>query len=405
MEAGKMTLNLTELTLTELMAIYPEQLWLEFSPAQRENAWQKAHRKANTNAGGRWRAFLNILCCDVLQNWLKQDPDFEEGSLTLPTAENLASIWEVVNGTPMSLGETRLVIIPTDESNLKEFLIPQEWLDIPSWTGHYYLAVQVNLDESWLRVCGYTSYQKIREKGIYDPTDRTYAVEIEDLIEDLALMWVAIDLFASAKTLVKPLPVLSAQQVDKLLQKLGKSGSYSPRMEVVFEQWGALLESDAYRQQLYQRRGQILPPVSQWLETQRKEIIAALEVAGWQLYQDVFKQPALAFRAKKYQFSKQLELENKLVKMPLQLVIELEEDSEKNIWILPKLQPINNQDYLPENIELMVFEEEGENPLVKKQAGQAEKCLTLPEFGDSAGTQFEIKVVWGESCISEYFVI
>lgn len=389
-------------SLTELTAIYPAQVWLEFSLEQRENAWRQAQNNPQSNAG-RWRAFLNILCLNILQDWLKDDSDFEEVVLMVPTAENLASIWEVVNGTTIRLGETRLVIIPTEESNLKEFLIPQEWVDIPSWVGDYYLPVQVNLDEGWLRVWGYTSYEKVRG-GSYDATDRTYAVEREDLIEDLALMWVAMELSANAKPQVKALPVLYAAQAQSLLESLGKSTLYFTRLAMPFEQWGALLESDDYRKQLYERRVGILPALSEWFETQRKELMATLKGCGWQLYQEVFHRPEFAFRAPKRQFFKRIELENESVKMPLDLVIELERDSEDNIWVLPKLQPANGDGILPENLELIVFEEGG-NALVKKQAGQAEKCLSLPEFGDFAGTKFAIQIVCGESSIREDFVI
>ncbi|MCT7952736.1 DUF1822 family protein [Ancylothrix sp. C2] len=388
--------------LTQLTAIYPAQTWLEFSPEQRENAWQQAQNNPHSN-GGRWRAFLNILCLNIFQNWLKDDPDFEEVVLMLPSAENLASIWEVVNGTAMRVGETRLVIIPTDESNLKEFLIPQEWVDIPSWAGDYYLPVQVNLDEGWLRVWGYTSYEQVRG-GSYDLTDRTYAVEREDLIEDLALMWVAMDLSATAKPQVKNLPVLYAAQAQSLLKNLGKDTLYFTRLAIAFEQWGALLENDEYRKQLYERRVRNLPALSEWFETQGKELMAALKGCGWQLYQEVFNRPEFAFRAGKRQFFKCIELENEFDKMSMDLVIELERDSDETIWILPKLQTTNNEGYLPENMELIVFDEAGK-ALVKREAGQAEKCLSLPEFGDFAGTKFAIQVVWGESCISEYFVI
>lgn len=389
-------------SLTELRAIYPAQIWLEFSPEQRENAWRQAQNNPHSNAG-RWRAFLNILCLNILQNWLKDDPDFEKGSLTLSSPESLASIWEVVNGTAMIVGEARLVIIPTDESNLKEFLIPQEWVDIPSWVGDYYLPVQVNLDEGWLRVWGYTSYEQVR-RGSYDSTDRTYAVEREDLIEDLALMWVGMEFCKSSKQEVKALPVLYPAQAQILLVNLGKSTLYFTRLAMPFEQWGALLESDEYRKQLYERRVRFLPALSEWFETQRKELMAALKGAGWQLYQEVFNQPEFAFRAGKRQFFKCIELENKFVNMSMDLVIELERDSEETIWILPKLQPANGDRFLPEDLELMVFDEAGK-ALVKRQAGPTEKCLSLPEFGDFAGTKFAIQVVWGESCIREDFVI
>ncbi|TAG39467.1 MAG: DUF1822 family protein, partial [Oscillatoriales cyanobacterium] len=68
-------------------------------------------------------------------------------------------MWEVVNGTAFQIGETRLILIPSDETELEEFCVPQEWVDIPNWSADYYLPVQVNLDgddgECWIELCGF----------------------------------------------------------------------------------------------------------------------------------------------------------------------------------------------------------------------------------------------------------
>lgn len=242
------------LSLNDLRIIYPQQLWLELSTPEREYAWKLAASQPYSNVTARRTAFVNCLCLNALLTWLKEEPDLQEMPEVWPQSSELPSFWDVMNGTGLTLGETRLVIIPSDKSNLEEFRISQEWVDIPNWAAHYYLAVQLNLEEKWLRVWGYATHQQIREAASYDPMDRTYSLDREVLIEDLNVMWVARELCHLRKPDVKPLPTLSPAQVEKLLEQLGQWTPYSPRLVVPFEQWAALVASDSSRQHLYQRR-------------------------------------------------------------------------------------------------------------------------------------------------------
>ncbi len=57
--------------------------------------------------------------------------------------------------------------------------------------ANYYLAVQVNPDDGWMKVFGYTTHQHLKKIGVYDPSDhRTYSLEVEDLIPDLNVLWI-----------------------------------------------------------------------------------------------------------------------------------------------------------------------------------------------------------------------
>lgn len=238
--------------LNQLMTVYPDQLWSEFSWEEQDQAWRQAQDHSNDAA--RWNAYLNNLCMKTFVTWLEEEPDWEGPPLVLPHPSALAGFWEVVNGTAITFGLTRLVLIPCETDDLKEFYVPQEWVDIPDWVADYYIAVQVNLENHWLRFWGYTTHRQLKQKGNYDLIAQTYSLEHEDLIEDLNVMLVTRELCVEAKVAVKALPSLSSTEVEKLLAQLGQPSPYSPRLDVSFEQWGALLANDEWRQRLYQQR-------------------------------------------------------------------------------------------------------------------------------------------------------
>jgi Protein of unknown function (DUF1822) len=169
-------------------SLYPDQVCLEVSPKQLEQAWPSQQEYSSDVA--RWTAYKNRLTLDAFLDWLQAESGIEEQPQVLPSRDDLSSIWEVVNGTAIEIGETRIVLIP-EAMDTDEYEVQAEWVDIPSWVADYYLAVQVNPDDGWLRIWGYTTHKKLKQAGQYDSIRRTYSLGREELIEDLNVMWVA----------------------------------------------------------------------------------------------------------------------------------------------------------------------------------------------------------------------
>ncbi|KAM3098594.1 DUF1822 family protein [Phormidesmis sp. 146-35] len=237
------------LTLNDLMVIFPQQRWVELPEQEQQQSWQEATQHRYSNAAARWNGYLNTLCLNSLLADLQED--------IVPQALQVrsdASIWEFVNGAVLTVGETRIVLIPDDKSNVSEFCIPQEWVDIENWAADYYLAVQLNLEAGWLRVWGYATHRQIRNGASYEATSRTYCLEGEDLISDLNVMWVAQELCPPQKPDVQALPNLAPSQIEPLLEKLSHATAYSPRLQRPFLEWASILASEEHRQELYRRR-------------------------------------------------------------------------------------------------------------------------------------------------------
>ncbi|NET45443.1 DUF1822 family protein [Okeania sp. SIO2B3] len=244
------------LSFDELAREFPEQIWIEISEEDEENALPNEGDYSNDAA--RLNAYLNSLCLNLLLAWFQEE---EEGvqPLPFPKRNELPSVWEFVNGTAIDFGKARFVIIPSDGIDTDEFIIPGEWVDIPSWRGNYYLAVQVNCEDGWLRVLGYATHKQIKNEGEYDEVNRSYVLEREDLVEDLNVIFLMQDLdeneLDNNVEALEALPTLSSTEVTDLVENLSQDSIYFPRLEVEYFTWfKALLGNAGWREQLYQLR-------------------------------------------------------------------------------------------------------------------------------------------------------
>lgn len=273
-------------SLTELNQIYSHQLCLDFSSQDQDRAWPAENEYSNNSA--RWNAYLNELCLSKLIHWFPENTEAEVKAFS--NDKVLQSFWEFVNGTAINIGKKRIVLIPCEANNTEEFCVPQEWVDIPSWAADYYLAVQINVDDGWLRLWGYATHQQLKKLENYDRLDRTYCLEGKDLIADMDVLLIALELGADEKIPIKPLRHLSTQEAETIVQQLSHPYPCSPRLKIDFEQWGALLENDTWRQKLYeQRREPVLKPA---LTSVSSAMVIAeqhpmINLSNW--WQDVFE--------------------------------------------------------------------------------------------------------------------
>jgi hypothetical protein len=254
------------------------QLYLDIPQTVQVQACE--HSQSFSTPSRRWNAYLNQICLSTFLPWLKEE--HIPSATPWLNASASASIWEVVNGTAIVFETTRMVLIPTESIDLSELRVPQEWVDIPSWTVDYYLAVQVNPEEGWIKIAGYATHEQLKTKGSYDVRDRTYALDKEDLIPDLNILWVTRQLCPTETTrsVVAPLQSLTLAQADNLIQRLGNPSITLPRLAVPFTMWGALLEHGGWRQRLYERR-QGLPEQWSVLNWLANGISDLAQQAGW----------------------------------------------------------------------------------------------------------------------------
>ncbi|MDJ0636234.1 MAG: DUF1822 family protein [Xenococcaceae cyanobacterium MO_188.B29] len=243
------------LSLHKLSISYPNQLWLKITKEIQQKSWQRSQSYSNPTS--RCQAYLNDVCWQTfipwLQAWLEEDGS-DSGLITHQYSPN---IWEFVNGSVINLEQTKIALIPSETSDLEEFDIPQEGVDIPQWQADYYLAIQVNFDvseEAWIRVRGYVSYQQLKHKGEYEESDRSYYISQEYLEEDITAILLSPQAVAQKKQELVTSTELSSVIANQLLDKLGNPVVYYPRLAIPFSQWTILITNPEWRQKLFEQR-------------------------------------------------------------------------------------------------------------------------------------------------------
>src|SRR5689334_19846374 len=79
----------------------------------------------------RYQAELNELCLQAVLPWLQED--FSTQAKVWPSTATLASFWELVNGTAVTVDATKFILVPSENIDHSELVVPQEWVDLPSW--------------------------------------------------------------------------------------------------------------------------------------------------------------------------------------------------------------------------------------------------------------------------------
>ena len=379
----------------------PTDWALEISPAQQAAAWQQ--HQAHDRVWGRWNAYLNQVCLDTILPWLKAE---------LPTATTWVAaaamrlVWDVVNGAVITVGTTRIALIPTEAIDRSELVVPQEWVDLPSWVADYYVGVQVLGDAGELHLYGYTTHQQLKTQGVYDPSDRTYFLSSEDLNPDLNALWLTYDRYPVTVTraALAPMPAIASDRVAPLIARLGNPAEILPRLAVPFEVWAALIDRPEFLQQLYQQRqtGRSTPTVTRlggWLQGQIDSI--------WQTLDAVLLTPQIAtavrsgdrlqspvasdlYRAKAYSFAAG----------QIALVIGISQLSETENRIGLQIHPAGGATQLPGTTCLRLLAANG------GEIGQASASATETiqfQFRASVGEQFQIEISCGEETRIEDF--
>ncbi len=234
-------------------SFYPEHRLIHFSIEDKEkarpNSGDYSYERATRDA---WlNRIVSNLFQDFLVSFLQEIGSTEK--VEIWQEKNLPAIWEFVNGTALTLGDKRIVIIPKDNWNTKDFIVPAEWIKISEWRGDYYVAIQVNLDEMWIRIWGYTTYEQI-QAGRYDSRMRNYRLTSDELNSDIYEMLEArLEESVVSRDKVS-LSVLNPAEASTMMKESENPSSFSPRYKFDINQWCAFIADRKRRNKLYQKR-------------------------------------------------------------------------------------------------------------------------------------------------------
>lgn len=213
------------------------------------------------------RCLLNLVASRFLVDWLQITYPELAKQVFLELEENiLFTIWQFVNGTPVIVNthDIRLIILPEESWDFSEFIIPQEWVDIPRFRGDYFLPVGVDLETNWLRFYGFLPRETIKTRAEYNPNLYHYQCSSQLIERDINLMLLYSKYQPSSEKELVYMPELSLEDKDKLIAKLEGIDCDFIRHRLDFGEWMALFADDNYRTLLYQKYQPI--NLSEWLE-------------------------------------------------------------------------------------------------------------------------------------------
>jgi Protein of unknown function (DUF1822) len=394
--------------IAALSKIFPEHIWIEITDQDLSNAELQSQKYSNQTS--KKYAYINSLVRNSVIKWLRENLDLENQQITV----NIPETWEFVNGSSVQINPPktplkresakRLILIPSDVIDLEELVIPQEWVDISTWAGDYYLPVQIELEEKYLHIWGYVSREKLKAKAEYDQIYRNYHIDADHLIDEMDLLWMAAEI-CQEKGAVKSLSGLSVEEGEKLINQLSKNARYSPRLDVEFEQWEKLLHDESLLKRLYQQRVEpetqrVKEPINlmKWLEDQFDQ---AAEL-GWLLLSDVQPQWS-GVLSTKVERAKLINLQVKPQPQSVILILEVTAENDGKYGLSIQINPSKTK-FLPVNLNLAFCLTSGEK-LQSITSTKSDNCMKLDKFLCDRGDEFRIEVSLEGVTVIENFCI
>ncbi|AKG20883.1 DUF1822 family protein [Calothrix sp. 336/3] len=391
----------------------PTQLELPISPDLATQSWQQS--QSQPTVLGQWQQYLNQICYQTFLPWLEteqQSPARVSLNQTL-----LPSLWSVVNGTAITWGEKRLILVPDKSMDISEFRVPQEWVDIPELVGDYYLAVQINPEELSMGVWGYTTHQQLKTTGSYNSSDKSYSIDAQEMISDLTVLWVVNQLNSAEVTRV---PVanfspVTATQAENLLSRLANPEIIQPRLELPLSLWAGIITNDNWRANLYQmrQRGFVNPSLgnfapakvaanlSQWLQNSFEE--------SWQSLENLLgNNTNLAFNLRQPTEQEDTTIRRvKSLNLPQGeafLILGLDTETDGRIGIRIQLRTLNQELSLPSHLSLKLLSSTGEM-IQSVESREQDNMIQIKRFKIRPGTQFSVQIQVDSFVVTEDFVV
>jgi hypothetical protein len=375
----------------------PTELFIELPPDRRQPAQYSGYPNRD-----RWQANLNQRCLDAVLAWMQEEEAPEaQADPHWPDRERLHA---AIAGSAIAIAGARVILIPSEALDDEELRVAQEWVDIPTWRGDYYLAVQINLDEQWARLWGWTTHYQLKTAGHYDYRDRTYSLASEALYLDLSTLWVARELSCSpTQAPVAELPTLDPVQAENAIARLSNPQLVWPRLEVPFPLWGALLADRDWRDRLLrQRLGETATASVQlrrWLDERA--------AAGWQSLETAFVPTAWALRDR---HSPEITIRRvKAIVLDTEpptevmLLLSVSESDDDRFSVSIRLHPHRDCTLLPEGIALDLLSPAGES-FRSVVARDRDNYIQIPRFKCPPGFNFAICVRLEDATVTEEFM-
>jgi hypothetical protein len=277
--------------------------------------------------------------------------------------------------------------------------VPAEWVQIPTWSAHFYLGLSVNFDQKLICVEGYATQRTLVERAIYRHLSAEYALDQGDLETELDNLCLEIDLQVADVVAVQPTLKLSPQRASTLINALSHPQEVAdPRSHLPFAEWAALLADRRWQERLYERRVHWSPITNllDWLSERVDQ--------GWQRLEQLTAEPQLVYRnLAGSERAKVLDLGEAGGAQSFLLALAVQPISDYEFGVRISLLPLDGDELLPPQLTLTVFDDNGE-VLHQESSGGRDERLQY-EITLERGDPFAISVRLGELSIIERFTV
>ncbi|MGK7944734.1 MAG: DUF1822 family protein, partial [Microcystaceae cyanobacterium] len=229
-------------------------LTISLSPEEQENAWNSSDHPYS-NSVSRWNAYLNKLSLNTVKKIFRDDDELGRQEIREYPQDQQVSFWDILNGSYLTVGSLRFLIIPSDTDQINDLEIAQEWIDIPSLVPHYYGFVNLDLEENLFYLLGFLTHKMLNQNATLQPNKRLYYLSQPHLL--------SLDSLVISQKRLSSNPIsqnttthlqLSSKMAKSLIQQLSQTAHYSPKLDTSFRTWAALIENYQWREKLYQER-------------------------------------------------------------------------------------------------------------------------------------------------------
>ena len=218
-------------------------------------------------------------------------------------------------------------------------------------------------------------------------------------------------------TIVPTIPSLNSDRSTSAIDRLSQPSPYSPRLDLDFNTWAAILSSNDLREQLHQRRLQVTTlqavttprlSLTDWL---RQEFSQALE-QGWQIGNAIVGGEAAMMRnlavvrggEMSIELDKLINLQYQLDQTSVVMLVGIKAQDATHVTVSVQVYPVLGTPTLPPQLKLSYITDAGEE-LAAIISRSSDIQIQLPLFTSDVGTTFNIQLqLDGKSQIEKFIV-
>ncbi|BAY83943.1 hypothetical protein NIES267_34370 [Calothrix parasitica NIES-267] len=346
----------------DLRILLQENAWLEpehFALAQKISSLEK------TNHNTSWQIYLNTLALLGLEVWLEK---------SLPDEVIIRDIDRITTAGYLNADKFKICAIATESLLCEVVEIPKAIIENPGNFAHFYVVVEVLEENEEVVIKGFLSHKQLIE------SKNNFKLPISDGCYQIPLSFFDMEpnhlsLYQRYVEASEFLPLVAQSQVTQTNQIAANIISKTTTK------------------------------LSKWLQGVIDESWQALDSLKRPEFNLDYSLRSIDDETKR---TKIIDLGINLDSHKVALVICISPDNldsanhQSKISVLAQLRPMDGDDYLPQNIKLILISKAGK-VLQEITSNFQDKCIQLNVLKGEPGKQFSIKVSLGDSSIMEKF--